>query len=252
MVFIGIIGSICIVLLLFMYMQAHENNLRMHEVHTIGKQQEKVHIFFISDTHARKIDDTMITSINKRVSAVIIGGDFVDRRTTEETLLHNIRLIKQLGPTYFIWGNNDVEFGEHKLRQILAKHEISILENESIKLENENELTISAVSYRPGEGNIQRAIEHCEESQTVFIAHNPELFKKIHHKFQPILSIAGHLHGGQIRLGKLGFQPHGYFKKIRNRYELVSNGYGTTLLPLRFGAKPECHLIEINFKEKSS
>ncbi|MGN7476500.1 metallophosphoesterase [Solibacillus silvestris] len=249
MVIISIIGVACIGMLLFMYREANENNLRIHEVKTAGKQ-ETVHLFFISDTHARKIDESMIASINKKVDAVIIGGDFVDRRTTEETLLHNISIVKQLGPAYFVWGNNDVEYGEQKLRRLLAQHGITIIENTSIKLDGENGLAVSAVSYRPGNENIQRAIGHCQEDMTVFISHNPELFAKVHKQFQPMLSIGGHLHGGQIRLGKFGIQPHGYFRKIRARYELVSNGYGTTLLPLRLGAKPECHLIAIKFEQK--
>lgn len=250
MVIISIIGIVCILVLLYMYKEAHENNIRSHEVKAIGNK-ETINLFFISDTHARKIDVSMIDSIDQKIQAVIIGGDFVDRRTTEDTLLHNIRTLSQLGPAYFIWGNNDVEFGEQKLRQLLTDHHIGIIENESIKLESKNDLTISAVSYRPGERNIQRTIEQCEEMKTVFIAHNPELFGKVHKQFQPLLSIGAHLHGGQIRLGRFGLQPHGYFKKIKNRYELVSNGYGTTLVPLRLGAKPESHLITIKFEQHS-
>lgn len=75
----------------------------------------------------------MIDSIDQKIQAVFIGGDFVDRRTSEETVLHNIRTLKKLGPTYFIWGNNDIEFGEQKLRQLLADHHIRIIENGSVK-----------------------------------------------------------------------------------------------------------------------
>ena len=248
MIVLSIIGIACMGLLLFMYKQAHENNLRIHELYTTGKQ-ETMCLFFISDTHSRKIDDAMVAAIHQKVDAVIIGGDFVDRRTTEETLLHNIRLVKQLGPTYFIWGNNDVEYGTEKLRQLFAQHEITLLENTSIELASKNNVRISGLSYRSKDENILRAIEQCEEGKTIFIAHNPELFPKVYKKFKPLLSLAGHLHGGQIRWGKYGIQPHGYFKKVGARYELVSNGYGTTLLPLRFDAKPECHLITIHFEQ---
>lgn len=248
MVVLSIIGIACIGLLLFMYKQAHENNLRIHEVHTTG-MQEKICLFFISDTHSRKIDEAMVAAIPQKIDAVIIGGDFVDRRTTEETVLHNLRLMKKLGPTYFVWGNNDVEYGIEKLRQLFEQHEITILENASIELASKNNVRISGLSYRSREDNIERAVEQCNEDKTIFIAHNPELFPKVFRRFKPLLSLAGHLHGGQIRLGDYGIQPHGYFKKIGPRYELVSNGYGTTLLPLRFGAKPECHLITIYFEQ---
>lgn len=31
---------------------------------------------------------------------------------------------------------------------------------------------------------------------------------------------------------------------------LVSNGYGTTLVPFRLGAKPQCHIIDIDISSK--
>ena len=50
------------------------------------------------------------------MDAVIIGGDFVDKRTSEQTLHENIQLLKKLGPLYFVWGNNDCEYDEKRRR----------------------------------------------------------------------------------------------------------------------------------------
>ena len=239
----------CLSILFYMWKQANENNIRTHEILTIG-EREPLQLFFISDTHARKINKKMIQSIDRQVDAVIIGGDFVDRRTTEQTLLENIQLLKSLGPIYFVWGNNDCEYGEQKLRKLFAQQEITILENESITIGEQQDLFLSAVVYKKDEVNIDKALQKSELEKTVFIAHNPEQFRKVLKKAAPLLMIGGHLHGGQIRLGSWGVQPHGYFKRIGKRYELVSNGYGTTLLPLRLGARPECHLITIQFNEQ--
>ena len=57
--------------------------------------------------------------------------------------------------------------------------------------------------------------------------------------------LGGHLHGGQLRLGPIAMYPHGSKKKKKGVPTLISNGYGTTLLPFRFMAKPECHMITI-------
>lgn len=234
-----------------MWKQARENNVRMHEITATG-HGKPVQLFFISDTHARKIKKKMIESIQGKVDAVIIGGDFVDRRTSKQTLQENLQLLQTLGPVYFVWGNNDAEFDEQQLRQLFSQHHVILLENEAVQIGKQQDFYLSAVTYRPGEENIKRALADCKLERTVFIAHNPELFYKVHRHFMPLLSIGGHLHGGQIRLGKWGIQPHGYFKKVGHRYELVSNGYGTTLLPLRLGAKPECHVIQINFKQNKT
>ncbi|MEK4629289.1 metallophosphoesterase [Solibacillus sp. FSL R7-0682] len=237
-----------ILLLLFMWKQANENNIRKHVIHAEGIE-EKVRLFFISDTHARKINEKMIASITEPINAVVIGGDFVDRRTSERTIDENIQLLKKLGPVYFVWGNNDKEIGEKKLRQLFQQHQITIIENDSIELASENKLALSGVIYSPSEQNIKEALNQCKEASTVFVAHNPEQFPVVYRHFKPLLSLAGHLHGGQIRLGQYGIQPHGYFNQVDGLYKLVSNGYGTTLLPIRLGAKPECHIIEINFKQ---
>ena len=236
----------CLAVLVYMFKQAHENNIRIHTINTVGKD-ETIRLFFISDTHARKINEQMIASITQPIDCVIIGGDFVDRRTSKHIMQENIRLLKTLGPVYFVWGNNDREQGENALRQLFEKHEIKIIENESIAIKSENNVKISAVDFQFASRGVEKVFQDCDQHSTIFIAHNPQVFPKIHSKFKPLLSIGAHLHGGQIRLGKFGIQPHGYFAKKEGRYELVSNGYGTTLVPLRLGAKPECHLIEIKF-----
>lgn len=220
----------------------------MHTIHTAG-EEETFRLFFISDTHARKINEQMIASITEPVDCVVIGGDFVDRRTPKHIMQENIRLLKTLGPVYFIWGNNDREQGENTLRQLFDKHEIMIIENESIAFKSKNNVKISAIDFQFASRNVEQAFQNCSEQSTIFIAHNPQVFPKVHSKFKPLLSIGAHLHGGQIRIGKFGIQPHGYFAKKDGHYELVSNGYGTTLMPLRLGAKPECHLIKIRFSK---
>lgn len=248
MMILVIIVVAAVLLLAYMWKQANENNVQQHVIKAIGTN-ETVYLFFISDTHARKINEKMIATIDKKVDAVIIGGDFVDRRTSEQTLLENIRLLQKLGPIYFVWGNNDVEFGEKKLRKWFAQHNVRIIENEATTIPSDNKLKLGATAYYLSDEKMKKIVRQCEGSTTVFIAHNPQLFPKVYRYIKPLLSMGGHLHGGQIRLGKFGIQPHGYFKQHNDRYELVSNGYGTTLLPLRLCAKPECHLIEINFQQ---
>lgn len=72
MVIISFIGIACISVLLYMYKEAHENNIRSHEVKAIG-DNETIHLYFISDTHARKINEAMIDSIDQNIQAVLIG-----------------------------------------------------------------------------------------------------------------------------------------------------------------------------------
>ncbi|ATP39604.1 phosphohydrolase [Solibacillus sp. R5-41] len=246
MTIIAIMIALCLCVFVYMFKLAHENNVRKHTISVAGKD-ETLRLFFISDTHERKINEQMISSIIEPIDLVIIGGDFVDKRTSKHIIHENIQLLKTLGPVYFVWGNNDREQGENALRQLFEEHGVTIIENQSIAIKSKNNVKISAVDFQFASSSVEKVFKNCEQQSTIFIAHNPQVFPKIHSKFKPLLSIGAHLHGGQIRLGKFGIQPHGYFAKKDGYYELVSNGYGTTLVPLRLGAKPECHLIEIRF-----
>lgn len=244
-----IIGFIvlCFMVILFMWRQANENNVRMHVVKS-NAIRDNARLFFISDTHTRKISKAMIKRIEKPIDAVIIGGDFVDKRTSKKTMHENLQLLQTLAPIYFVWGNNDHEIDVRELKDLFQQYQVRIVENEAVLLQGDNSLTLSAVSFNPSKEKIEKAITTCDERSTVFIAHNPELFRKVYKQFTPLVSMGGHLHGGQIRFGKYGIHPNGYFRKLQNHYELVSNGYGTSLLPLRLGAKPECHILDIQFE----
>ena len=82
----------------------------------------------------------------------------------------------------------------------------------------------------------------------ILVCHNPEISKKMDPQYGIHLLLSGHTHGGQIRI--LGFGPYekGRLKKDKDLTTLISNGYGTTGVPLRLGAKPETHFISIRHR----
>lgn len=231
---------------LYMLKEAHENNVRTHQVRTKGKA-DQFKLFFISDVHNRKISQRMIEKL-PAVEAVIIGGDFVDRRVPFSQVERNLALLSKLGPIYFVWGNNDREVGEKALYEVFAKYNVTVVENDAVQLPNRNNTTwISAINDTSRKGySFPQALAKCSaEDVTIVVSHNPQVFYKAVDILQPALLMGGHLHGGQIRLGPFGVHPHGSFSIRQGVPTLISNGYGTTLLPLRFMAKPECHVVEV-------
>lgn len=233
---------------------AFENNVKNHEVVLRG-EDEHLRLFFISDIHARKINKKMIEQIERPINAVIIGGDLADSRTPIRRIRSNIQRLKKLAPIYFVWGNNDREVGEVQLKNLLLEQNVTILENNAFPLTNvKNRCMFVAIDdVTTGNPNIEKAFEKCRKEHNVFfISHNPYIFRKVMDEYKPQLLMGGHYHGGQIRLGPFGIFPKGSFQKINDCYTLISNGYGTTALPLRFGAKAECHIIDITFRSKTN
>ncbi|WP_431029670.1 metallophosphoesterase [Lysinibacillus sp. LZ02] len=238
----------CILLLFVLYMvkEAHENNIRTHTVQATGNEDQFA-VFFISDVHNRRMSTHMLQQI-KSVEAVIIGGDFADKRVPLKQIKENLQKLRKLGPIYFIWGNNDREVGEEQFRALLAQYDVTVVENDAVLLPNRaNSTWISAIDDTSTRAySFEKALEKCQDGDiTLFVSHNPQVFYKAYPLHKPTLMMGGHLHGGQIRLGSFGVHPHGSFSIRKGVPTLVSNGYGTTLMPLRLMAKPECHIITI-------
>lgn len=231
---------------------AFENNVRQHKIVLVGKE-EHIRLFFISDIHKRKIDKKMIANLKQPIHAVIIGGDLADNRTPISTIRYNLLLLNTLGPVYFVWGNNDREVGEMTLRKLFQQEKVTIIENNAIQISDRNRCMFVAIDdLTTGIPDVEKAFEKChEDDQVIFICHNPEIFPQIMNEYKPNVLMGGHYHGGQIRLGPFGIFPKGYFTTKDGCTTLISNGYGTTALPLRFGVKPECHIIDISFQSKS-
>jgi hypothetical protein len=98
----------------------------------------------------------------------------------------------------------------------------------------------AAVTVPPGQGT------------TVVLAHSPGYFGEAAGLAHADLCVAGHTHGGQVTL--FGFAPWtppgsgpyraGFYDTPACRL-YVSRGVGTSILPIRFGARPEIAVFEL-------
>jgi predicted MPP superfamily phosphohydrolase len=209
----------------------------------------KVSIFFISDIHRRKISEKIIAEVREKVDMVIIGGDLTEKGVSMEKVEGNIKRLRSLGPTYFVWGNNDYEVDYHGLDVLLSENGIKILDNTAVVFESEigdkiNLLGVDEISLN--RDRLDLALKDTEkESFKILACHNPKIIDKVTPENGISFVLSGHTHGGQIRIFGFGPYERGRIKKINQTTLLISNGYGTTSLPLRLGAPAECHLITI-------
>lgn len=243
---------------LVMFMNARKRNVIVHEmkIETGKSLDRQLTVFFISDIHRRKIDEKLMAKIlaHKEVDMVIIGGDLAERGVPLSRIADNISNLARLGPLFYVWGNNDREVGEEKIRAIINGYGGKILDNESVAIPGHPGWGICGTDD-PSSRNVDivstfRYINNYEN--TILVTHTPSLFRKVEQVHQPRLMLAGHTHGGQIRFGKFGLQEKGTFQLQEGRAKLISNGYGTSTLPLRLGAESECHMITISYAESVS
>jgi len=231
-----------------MLKKAFETNILHHEIATEKFiDQSPFRIFFISDIHRRKITKKLLTNLSS-IDAVIIGGDMAEANVPITRIADNLKKLAKVAPIYFVWGNNDREIGESIIQDVIHQVNGKILENQAICVRDERHriMLVGVDDVSSGRANIQRSFESIKNGDTVvFVSHTPSVFKKVQNAYDPDILLAGHTHGGQIRLGPLGLYPAGKFIKKRNHATLISNGFGTTLLPFRLGAPAECHVLTL-------
>ncbi|MEM6546196.1 MAG: metallophosphoesterase [Pseudomonadota bacterium] len=90
-----------------------------------------------------------------------------------------------------------------------------------------------------------------DDAPAILLAHEPDIFAKGTERFA--LTLSGHTHGGQVRLG--GYSPivpsrygnrYAYGHVVEDGRDLVvSGGIGCSIIPIRLGVPPEITLIEL-------
>jgi uncharacterized protein len=247
-----IIGLLVVVALLFyMYKEAFADRVvyQSLEFSTFPKSFGKINLFFISDIHRRTVSDSLIEQVKGNVDVVIIGGDLLEKGVPIDRVKENIMKLKTLGPVLFVWGNNDYEIDVPILDAMLLNLGVKSLVNSSIMFQSEEGdqlhfIGLDEVSM--GRHNLDQAMSNIDpNSFKILVCHNPKISRSIHSQYGISLLLSGHTHGGQIHL--FGFSPYekGSLKQENDLTILISNGYGTTGVPLRLGAKAETHLISI-------
>lgn len=251
----GIIIMILIIigtcLLLFMLREAFLNNVVEHKLYfsEFPRSFGKVSIFFISDIHKRTISEEIIKKVKGIADIVIIGGDLTEKGVPFERVKENLAKLKQVGPVYFVWGNNDYEVDYHELDAILLDFGVKVLDNTAVTFESgegEKFCVLGVDDLNQERDRLDLALQDANGSTfNILASHYPNITRKICPENNIQLVLSGHTHGGQIHL--FGYSPYerGKVKSLENTTILISNGFGTTTLPLRLGAPSECHLITI-------
>lgn len=104
-----------------------------------------------------------------------------------------------------------------------------------------------------GVDDLQGTLSQLRDSAPVILmAHEPDIFPEVPDRVA--LTVAGHTHGGQVRV--LGYAPvvpsrfgdryvYGHIVE-QGRNLIVSGGLGCSGIPVRFGSPPEIVLIELS------
>lgn len=216
----------------------------------------------LSDLHISKIGKTekqTLASLNAlKPDLILLTGDVIDQKGSLPALK---AFLQQLPPSIkvSILGNwehwSDVNL--QALAALYKENDVTLLVNRCISLADKGvPLSIAGLDdYTAGMPDLEQTFRNCGKDEPVVLAeHSPGLFDE---SYSPGLgkitfSLAGHTHGGQLAIGsKAIFTPRGSGQYVAGWYDTawgdlyVSRGVGTSILPLRIGARPEIALFEI-------
>jgi hypothetical protein len=230
----------------------------------------KLTISVIADLHAGGPDMTLphvahvIDTANALHSdLVVLLGDFkawyrfkTEPVADEDWAAELARLQAPLG-TWAILGNHDWWHDLAGVRNVLANVHIPILENDAVLLGPPGQQFWLAglgdqLAHWIGRGQF-RGVDDLPgtmariktDDPVLLLAHEPDIFPRVPERVA--LTLAGHTHGGQIRLPLIWphFVPSQYGARFAyghivesDRHMIVSGGLGTSIIPARFGVPP--------------
>lgn len=243
----AVLGA-AVILVFIMWRQAYQNRVLQQTLYfpDFPESFGEMKIFFISDIHRRTIADRIINFTIGKADIVIIGGDLREGGISLKQVEENIRQLKKIGPLYFVWGNNDYEGDYHALDAMLLEKGVKILDNTAVSFESSEGDRLSLMGVDDMSDNrakLTMAVEDSEQVFRILVSHNPEIRHYLKEEQSIKLVLSGHTHGGQIRIFGYGPYKAGGIEKQGDTLLLTSNGYGTSGVPLRLGAKPETHLL---------
>jgi predicted MPP superfamily phosphohydrolase len=240
-----------IIMIAYMSFKAKENHLTKHIIKfdKFPKSFHTINIFFISDIHRRTVSDKLLETIPPAIDFVVIGGDLTESGVPFKRVEQNIKRLKKIAPVFFVFGNNDYEVGKERLESLLLKQGITILNNSAAVItsqHNEKLAILGVEDMTLDRDKLDYALRKAVQADfKLLISHNPDIYHKVDENAGISLILSGHTHGGQIRLFGFGLYEKGKIHFLKKATLLISNGYGTSGIPLRLGAPAEAHYIQL-------
>lgn len=273
---------VCAVLVLLWVMAWDSNRFVVRKyAFSSEKLKKDCKIVFLSDLHNKEYgigNGKLLAAIEEqKPDILLIGGDMFSAQPGKsfEKCVRFVSACSKKYPVYYALGNHEYRTRIYPetygtmyadYMESLKDSKIRFLDNESLVLEEFGirltGLTMDRKYYKRfakkkmGEDYLQETIGKAESSFfQILLAHNPDFFPD-YAAWNPELVLSGHVHGGVIRVPKIGGIisptlcpfPHydgGLYEEYGSRM-VISRGLGMHTIPIRLLNPGELVVVELS------
>ncbi|MEO7985743.1 MAG: metallophosphoesterase [Gemmatimonadales bacterium] len=253
-------------------------SLRVEEVELplAWPYERPLRIAVASDLHVGSPFETLehLRTVVDRINAthpdlICLLGDFVTvdvlggKRVAPEKIAAELGRLRAPAGVFGVLGNHDRTLNASRVSEALRANGMRVLEDTAVRVTTPSgPVWIAGVSdFWTAPHDIRRALEPVTDSvlPVFVITHNPDIFPEV--PARVLLTLAGHTHGGQVRLPIIGspIVPSRYGQRYvrghvreggRDLY--VTTGVGTSGIAVRFGVPPTIFVLNVRAEAEPS
>lgn len=237
-------------------------------------------ILQISDLHNKNFGNQLFEKIClENPDIIVMTGDMVSANSLDfSNFLNFAKRIAEKYTVYYIKGNHEGTLSKKDyavIKDALALYGITILDNQKVSLQSGNDkINLYGMwcnqryysradadkSYVVKKETVTKLLGKCNADEyNILLMHTPNYFEE-YEKWGADLILAGHIHGGLIRLPLVGglfspdrklFPKYSYGKyKINNSEMIVNSELSRGTTGFRFLNRPEIVTITLKSEEK--
>lgn len=237
-----------------------------------SKVIDNIRVVCISDMHLKEFgegNERLISEIEKLspdIVAVVGDMNMESEPDNYDCVISLCEKLNEIAPVYYSLGNHELDailFSNSKIYKDIKAAGISILNNEYETITvGGTPIDVIGLSQGPAQYNsygrefFEKAMA-ADDNFKLVLTHYPENFMGTLDDYEIDLALAGHAHGGQVRLPWIGglysadqgFLPElcdGYHE-IGNSKLIITRGLGKSGKVPRINNKPEIAIIDISW-----
>jgi uncharacterized protein len=210
---------------------------------------------YMTEREMRRYSD-MVREL--RPDLFVLTGDFVSNSLSFlPGCLREMARIETRYGTYAVLGNHEHWYGwPREIHRYFRECKVPLLQNSREVIQtDQGPFAVAGIDdLRAGLPDLHAAVAGLVPSIPILLlSHRPEIFPEAVDRGIG-LTLAGHYHGGQIKLSLAGkdlsiahfrtLYPEGLYRE-NDSYLYVSRGIGTTFTPVRLNAPPEITVLQL-------